>query len=340
MSEVSSPDGRVRIIAPFYKNNYIKKVLQKSDISGIQVPSLPRSDRISKFLNGIVSPVLLRSFNPDIIHETYYGRSFWIPKKAKKILTVYDMIHEIFPTNFGNKDNISFLKKSAVQLADHIICISDNTKKDLINILDVECSKISVVHLGFTLTESKNSTNLSLPRPYLLYVGSRRSYKNFHRFFSAYASSDQLSKHFDVVCFGGGNFDLQELDFFNSLKISSDKIHQLSGDDAVLSQLYQGAVVFVYPSLYEGFGLPPLEAMSYGCAVACSGTSSIPEVVGKAAIMFDPSDQDSIRSALEKVCFDTALREMLVKLGFERIKNFSWRKCAIETHNVYKKILS
>ena len=116
-------------------------------------------------------------------------------------------------------------------------------------------------------------------------------------------------------------------------------VKAVNGDDAKLANYYRNASLFVYPSLYEGFGIPPLEAMGYGCPVVCSNTSSIPEVVGDAAILFDPYSLDSISNAIETVLTNNHLRSSLISRGFEQIQKFSWKKCADETLDVYKKVL-
>ncbi len=103
------------------------------------------------------------------------------------------------------------------------------------------------------------------------------------------------------MCFGGGSFNSEELNLFEQLRIPFERIRQVSGDDVLLSQYYKNALFFVYPSLYEGFGIPPLEAMGFGCPVACSDTSSIPEVVGDAAIMFDPNSIESIQGLTREI---------------------------------------
>ena len=113
----------------------------------------------------------------------------------------------------------------------------------------------------------------------------------------------------------------------------------MSGGDSILAALYRQAAMFVYPSLYEGFGIPPLEAMSFKCPVACSDTSSMPEVVGNAAIQFDPLDIDSIAHALVRLASGSALRAKMIGLGKSRIKNFSWGQCATQTLNVYQSLL-
>jgi len=138
---------------------------------------------------------------------------------------------------------------------------------------------------------------------------------------------------------GGKKFSQDETNLIQSLGLSTNKIRHINGDDQDLARLYRQASAFVYPSLYEGFGIPLLEAMSFGCPVVCSNTSSFPEVAGNACEFFDPYDHDSIAHALEKVLFSTELSKQLVELGKERIKSFSWEKCAAQTYAVYATLI-
>ena len=142
------------------------------------------------------------------------------------------------------------------------------------------------------------------------------------------------------MCFGGGGFTVEETNLIQQLGLSLEHVCQISGNDASLAWHYKFASAFIYPSLYEGFGIPPLEAMSFDCPVVCSGVSSIPEVVGEAAELFDPYKPESIRMAIERVVSDDALKQTLIARGRARIKLFSWERCARETLDVYRKVLS
>ena len=144
--------------------------------------------------------------------------------------------------------------------------------------------------------------------------------------------------NFDLVCFGGGAFTTREIALIKALNIDTKRVRQVPGSDEMLAGFYKAASAFVYPSLYEGFGIPPLEAMSFACPVVCSNVSSIPEIVGDAAEMFDPYDIESIQLAIERVVQDEELKSELINRGKERIKQFSWERCAQETLKVYKKI--
>ena len=256
---------------------------------------------MSSVVNSCFAPFLLRKFEPDLIHETYYNSVTTNTSRAKKIITVFDMVHEIFSEQFSQKDKTIEEKKFAIHQADHIICISKNTQKDLVRILNIDINKTSVIHLGYSLSETKTKFQVKNDRPYLLYVGGRNGYKNFSRFIQAYANSIEIKNSFDIIVFGGKNFTNEEIKMFEKLNIRKENIKVVDGDDTKLANYYRNAELFVYPSLYEGFGIPPLEAMSYGCPVICSKTSSIPEVVGDAAILFDPYSLESISNSIETV---------------------------------------
>jgi len=206
---------------------------------------------------------------------------------------------------------------------------------------DIPIEKTSVIHLGSALTVSTELANEPpLPEPpYLLYVGARNFYKNFAGLLRALARSPELLKSFRLVCFGGGGFTPSEKSMIASLGLPSDAVRQLSGNDRLLSKLYSHASVFICPSLYEGFGIPVLEAMSQGCPVVCSDTSSLPEVAGNAAEYFAPEDPDAMLAAIERVINSPARAQQLTALGYERVKLFSWDRCASQTLDAYRRLL-
>ncbi|MDD5175195.1 MAG: glycosyltransferase family 1 protein [Sterolibacterium sp.] len=331
----------VAVFAPLYVNRYLAGAPDELRVLGIPVPCLPKSGRFYRFANSLLVAPLLKRFRPDIVHESYYASKGLAPKDAKVVLTVFDMIHERFKESFSAFDPVSREKTLAVQRADHVICISEQTRSDLVELLDVDPARTSVVHLGFSLTNPAGcrETKIELRRPFLLYVGKRGGYKNFEALLHAIAASPQLSAEFSLVCFGGGKLTAKEMELMRRLGIPPDRIVQIPGGDAVLAGLYRSANALVFPSLYEGFGIPPLEAMSFDCPVICSGVSSIPEVVGDAAEMFDPHEPDAMRMAIEHVVGDESLRQSLVARGRKRIETFSWQRCAQETLAVYSHLL-
>ncbi|MGD1703991.1 glycosyltransferase family 4 protein [Dapis sp. BLCC M229] len=339
-------DCQVKILGLAYANEYLKEC-QKDLIIGLPVPKFPglQIPKIIGKTNDLVAKNWLKNNTPDIVHETYYHSDRLAPKKSKIVVTVHDMIHEKF-TQFLRRemfglDKTSQIKKQAVTRADKIICVSENTKKDLIEILDINPEKVNVVYHGPSLKISTNSQiNLEKFKPYILYVGERISaHKNFRLFLQAYANSTQLKNNFNLVFFGGSSLSKAELKLIQELELSTEKIFQVSGNDKTLANFYHSASIFVYPSLYEGFGIPLLEAMSLDCPIACSNTSSLPEVVGNAAEFFDPEQPESMTNAMENVLFSSGKSTELVKLAREQIKKFSWEKAAEETKKVYLSLL-
>jgi glycosyltransferase involved in cell wall biosynthesis len=331
----------VSIVAPLYVNNYLQQSPVSLKVYGLATPPIPKTGRFRSAINWAVAWLCIRILQPDIVHETYYSEKRIAPVNAKVILTVYDMIHERFADQFPHCDATAKLKAMAVARADHIICISEHTRQDLIAMLGVHPDKISVVHLGFGLMNvSKQPQEIeNILRPFLLYVGLREGYKNFEGLLRAYADSATLKNGYDLVCFGGGAFTQKELDIIDLLDLTQSAVRHVSGSDDKLASYYKTAHAFVFPSLYEGFGIPPLEAMNHSCPVVCSNVSSIPEVVGDAGLFFNPNNTQSIKLAIERVVSDAPLRALLVACGQERIKHFSWEKCAEDTLAVYHKAL-
>lgn len=338
----TNSDHQVKILAPLCVNLYIAESPAGLDIAGINVPRLPRSGRAYRAINSLLVRPWLRKFNPAIVHETYYSGIRLAPRQAKVVVTVHDMIHERFSTMFSRTDTTSREKALAVRRADHVICVSENTRRDLVELFGVSESKTTVVHHGFSLTGPVAQSGESwVPprRPYFLYVGNRSGYKNFIGLLQAYAQSKILKDNYDVLCFGGGRLTENERRKIAELGLNQNVVYQRFGSDALLARLYKSATAFVYPSMYEGFGIPPLEAMAFGCPVTCSNASSIPEVVGEAAEFFDPNDSQAMRYAMERVATDSDLRQTLIKNGRERLQLFSWSRCAEETLAIYERIL-
>ena len=330
----------VKIFAGLHRNIYLGN-LPKGVVKGIEFKKYPlKSGRLFQWLNNMINHVQIKSWQPDIIHETYYSVLPTFKSDVVRITSVYDMIHELFSDQFSPLDITMHSKKKTIERADHIISISHSTKNDLIKLFGVKEDKISVVHLGIDLEAFKQPKVKSqfAEQSYILYVGSRSGYKNFYGMLKACAISNVIKNKIMVIAFGGDDFSSQELLEINKLGFKDGFVQQVGGSDEMLASLYSNALCFVYPSLYEGFGLPPLEAMSAECPVVSSNTSSIPEVINKAGVYFDPNNIDEMCSAMEMVVLDESLRFRLVQLGLENIKLFSWKKCAFETLEIYKKI--
>lgn len=331
----------VKIFSPLYINKYIED-LPGGIVGGYPWPSyLPVKNRIRIRLNFLLSRKKIASWNPGVVHETYYTEKNIAPSNCPSVITIHDMIHEKFPEYFPRSDNTSRIKKNAIRKATHIICISQNTKKDLIDIYAVDDKKITVIHHGVETFKKCEGLNplYSNKRPYLLYVGARSGYKNFNKMMHAISCSRALMENFDVIAFGGGEFNRIEQEQSLALGFRLNQVRHINGDDGVMRNLFQGASAFVYPSLYEGFGLPPLEAMVNQCPVISSNTSSMPEVILDAAEYFNPNLSDEIRLAIERVVFSAERSQELIDNGNKRVLFFGWDQCAAKTLDVYKKIL-
>ncbi len=255
------------------------------------------------------------------------------------------MIHEKFIDSFASKYRyILDQKKLAISQADHIICISQNTRNDLLNFYPLDPAKVSVVYLGYGLQTTKPIEQFDLKRspfsfPYILYVGSRYQYKNFNRFLAAFAASSQLKSDFKIICFGGEPLNKSDYQYFKELGLAESQVIYITGNDDRLAHLYKNAQAFIYPSLYEGFGIPPLEAMSMGCPVICSESSSLPEVVGEAALLCDPYAIDSMRNAMERLLYSDSLKAHYIAAGYQQLQLFSWDKCAMQTAQIYQSLV-
>ncbi|BAY97939.1 group 1 glycosyl transferase [Tolypothrix tenuis PCC 7101] len=330
----------VQIVAGFYVNKYLEKC-SVDLVKGWQIPLIPKSSKIIGAINAELSKIWLNHSNPDIVHETFYSRSRIAPKQCKTVITVYDMIHEKFAHLMPEKDRkFSLIKAEAIRRADHIICISQNTKQDLIEILEIDPKIISTIYLGYSLQSHKNIEETpKISDPYILYVGERRlEYKNFKKLLQAYASRRVIFDNFKLVCCGVKSFSDDEIAMIKSFDLDDAHVIYVPGDDKILANLYTNASAFIYPSLYEGFGIPPLEAMSFSCPVVCSNTSSIPEIVADAGEYFNPYELESIADALERVLFSQVRTKELVMKGKERVNYFSWDTCAEQTQLVYNSL--
>ncbi|MBU1927526.1 glycosyltransferase family 4 protein [bacterium] len=296
--------------------------------------------RIFNYLNKANTILKLKQQKFDVFHPTYYDPYFlkYIGNKPF-VLTVYDMIHEKFSDMFSPTDKTTEQKRLLVEKATKIIAISQSTKKDLIELFGTDESKIEVVYLGNSMFPKSNITlEYEIPKKYLLFVGSRGVYKNFERFINSITELLNQDKELFVLCTGGGKFSNSEIEQFKELGILK-QILQFNLDDDSLAYFYKNALAFIFPSLYEGFGIPVLESFACGCPLLCSDVSSLPEVAGEAACYFDPYSEESIRDAVLRVLDDMNLRKDLISKGYEQLKKFSWKQTAEQTKKIYESVL-
>ena len=321
---------------PFHINNHIKNL----NLPGIKEKIFSnrkfKLNPLLKFYNKRKTLSYIKKFNPDIVHPTYYDAHFYKNVHATKIVTVYDLIHEKYRELYGlSKDYLP--KKEAINASDFFLCPSKCTQQDLIENYKVKKEQTAVVYWApFMSSKKKPFKNLTKTKPYILYVGNRHAYKNAKLMMESISCSREAMKEFDIIFFGGGQFNKSELELFKNLNFKESQIHQVNGSDEKLVELYQNATTLVYPSLYEGLGLPIFEAMQFDCPVITSYSSGMIEAGGNAVEYFDPTDTESIKNSIEKVLFSKEKQNELISLGRERIKNFSWKKVGKETLNIYK----
>jgi len=334
-----APGFDSRVVAPLHRNQYLLDTTTL-DRGVFFNPAGRVAGKAMRVINDVVSPWLFRSYSPDVLHETYYQEPDRSGLKCARVITVFDMINERLGEESADRENLRRAKLASIARADSVICISEYTRQDLIELFGVPEGKTRVVHLGFTLTAATEAALApGLDRPFILYVGKRDGYKNFESLLAAFAASASLRAQFALVAFGGGRFSDAENRHIVELGLNAGDVIQIGGQDDTLGALYRAARCFVYPSLYEGFGIPPLEAMSFGCPVVSSNTSSIPEVVGEAAITVDPGNIEAMRDAIERATQDEEARRGLIAKGNERIRHFSWSRCAEETMKIYRGLL-
>jgi len=323
-----------------FSNRYFSKIKGKSLLYKI-------ADIFDRNNNKNLTIRELKKQNFDIFHPTYYSTYFLKYLKNKPlVLTVYDMIHEIYPEYFFLDHGKTIKqKKKLILRADKIIAISESTKKDIMRFYNVKDDKIKVIYLGNSLSLQIDIGQLSfknVPPRYILFVGSRSVYKNFIYFIESISILLNNDKDLHVIVAGGYSgknlFSNEEIKIFTKLNVQ-EQILYYSADDKALAYLYNHAICFVFPTLYEGFGIPVLEAFACDCPVVISETSSLPEVGGDAAVYFNPKDGNNIMESVKRVIYDDNLRQEMIIKGKEQLKKFSWDKTSEETLKVYSSLI-
>ncbi|HBB89364.1 MAG TPA: glycosyltransferase family 1 protein [Blastocatellia bacterium] len=308
----------------------------------LRVHRLPRfrPQRVSLKLEKAFFSRVEGSCKFDIAHPSYYtllSQREVGQYQCPVVITVWDMIHEIFP-GFDPSGSFIARKQRAIEAADAILCISENTKRDLLERYKVDEARVSVTYLAADLMPGHvDGAKNSPARPYFLYVGTRASYKNFHGLLSAFADATTLAPEImlNVV---GPRFDSTEEQKLADLGLRERVKNFGAVSDTELATLYHHSVALVYPSLYEGFGIPPLEAMQCGTLVVAANRSSIPEVVGDAGILFDPQQPDALTDILVHLARNPDARQSYIERGYKRSKLFSWDKTAQQTVEVYQNL--
>ena len=271
-----------------------------------------------------------------IFHSSYYRVS--IQKDIINITTVHDFTYEYFRTGLAKYIH-SWQKDFAIKKSDGIICVSENTKKDLLKFYPMmDESKIKVIYPGvgeeFTKLQNpreylKGDLEILKDKQYILYVGDRNGYKNF----PICIEIIKELRDFSLVVVGGKEFSTDEI---HKMKDIRDRVFYFRGvDGKKLNIIYNNAFCLIYPSSYEGFGLPILEAMKAGCPVVSVNKSSIPEVAGGVGLLVNNIDAEEFIEAIIKLK-NTKFRNELIDKGLKHTKKFSWDKCFEETYSFYE----
>jgi glycosyltransferase involved in cell wall biosynthesis len=271
----------------------------------------------------------------DVYHPTHY-RHVRTARWKKMVVAHQDCAYERYPALFNRVEMIRRLRARQFETADAILCPSEATRRDLHEFYDVPESKTFVIYYGVTqLGNHPAAREFRRERPFLLYVGSRAPYKNFPALLRGFSAAG-LESEFDIVVAGGGGVTHAETTLLREAGLVENVQFIPRVSDALLAQLYQQARLFVCPSLCEGFGFPPLEAMSFGCPVLVSRTSCLPEICRTAAFYFEVDDLESLVCSLRMACFDESERAAKVREAKSLVASYSWEKCAAETLSVYR----
>ena len=290
-----------------------------------------------------VAPLMVGPY--DILHFPYDSSVLW--KRGKFIVTIHDIKPLLFPELRNTRNMNHLIQRLLVPewecQADQIVTISQSSKNDLIQRLNIPQDRISVIPQGVDIKRfrplSMNRQREENDRPFLLTVCGNDPSKNPEAYLQAFVRLPRSIRDMHDLVLAGDLENRRDLrQMVKELDLESQaKFLGIVSDDQLVD-LYRRAAVFVFPSKYEGFGLPVLEAMASGCPVLCSNTSSLPEVAGESGLLFDPENWSELAALMERVLSDHSLREQMKKSGIERAEQFSWERTARETVKVYEKI--
>ena len=314
--------------------------------------AVPERSRGYSFREQIAVPLNLRRERVALFHAPHYVLPAITP--CPSVVTIHDCIHLRFPQYLPNKFGYAYAR-SALWIATHrsarVLTVSEASKRDILKYFRIPESKITVIYNAIDERFSEEPAADDVMRvqeryqlydPFVLYAGNIKPHKNLERLIEAFylIRRGELA-HVKLLIIG------DEISKYAALRrtVHRYKLHQhvrFFGfvPDATLAILYRLARVFVFPSLYEGFGLPPLEAMASGTPVITSNVSSLPEVAGDAAMLIDPYEPDAIAGAMKRVLSDDRLREDMRERGFARVREFSWDRSVRRVREIYEEVLS
>jgi glycosyltransferase involved in cell wall biosynthesis len=309
------------------------------------LPDLPKETpyfsydivRGEHFWRDIVFPFHLYK-NPKI--DVLFCPAHYTPRfsPVPTVVTIHDTSYIYFKDEFLKKDlyKLTSWSNHAIKNSTKVITVSNATKKDVVKNYHVASSKIKVIHNGFDKSKEAYKdvgASFSLPKsPYFLYVGTIQPRKNIRTLITAFKSLHKKNPKYKLVLVGKMGWLFGDIfDYVLEQELEDHIIFTGYVSNSQLAALYKKAECFIFPSLYEGFGIPLLEAMQHRCPVIASNAASLPEVGGDAAIYFNPKDPDELEGKIEEMINNASLRQSLVKKGLKRVQLFSWEKSARET---------
>ena len=324
-----------KIVSPIYKNNYIKTLDDRFKV-GLHFAKYP-SLKFINFINEKLSLSLIKDSNCDIIHDTYYSSYLNEIRNKKKIITVHDLIHEKF-SQYYESAKIIEEKKNYFKNINHFVCVSISTKYDLQEIYNIPDDKISVIYHGSNHLDNYKKTNPLINfKKFILYVGNRHRYKNFKSLLDVYSKNKNINANFDLVCFGGEKVDKNEIEILNKYKIKNKvKFIRSEVNDLNLKSLYQSASVMISTSLYEGFGINILEALSQGCAVILRKLKVFKEIYNDLPIYYE--DESELDYVLSNYLMNTLKVRSKKKEFIEFSKKFNWSSSADNLIDIYRNL--
>ncbi|MCF0202937.1 MAG: glycosyltransferase family 4 protein [Bacteroidaceae bacterium] len=291
--------------------------------------------RLSSLLNTGYTNHCIAHSQYDVFHQTNFGTEGLNYLKDKPMVTTY---HDRNLSTIDPHPEIVKRQKQSLLRADAVVCVSNTTKKDMLELFDLDEKKVHVIYHGIEIPDSKLLPEEKIfDFPYILYVGRRSEYKNFPSFLKAFAEVRRLRKDIRLVC-TYKPLTPEEKIAIKSLGLEGSVEHVMA-DEATMKRLYRDCFMFVFPSKYEGFGMPILEAWAMNAPVVLSDASCFPEIAGDAALYFDPYSIEDMRDTMIRVIDDSRLHESLKEKGAERVKRFSWQRCADEHMEVYKTVI-
>lgn len=336
-----TPDVQTEVLMGITGNVYPFRRLDARRTRVTELPNWLRPGSLRYAVNEAWSNVKAASLGKfDIYHPTMYLKMPLV-RAHRVVATHNECTHERFPELFPDRWKVIRARKWLFPRVDAIICCSQTTRDDLLHFYNVDAAKTRVIYDAFSpLPRSAGAAaaiRQKMRRDYVLYVGMRAAFKNFRGLLRALHDA-KLADSVDLLVLGGGQLTTDEKRLIQSLGLGNSVVSMTKVSDELLAEAYAGARLFVYPSLSEGFGIPPLEAMSLGCPVLASRGGSIPEICGDAPFYFDAGDQGAFTRELLRALQDEPARQQAVESGKLVANRYSWDKCGEQTLTLYREL--